>query len=141
MLDPVKPYQPAVVTAAPSDPSRLRLATQGLTALALLGTLQFHLLGSLLAGLLLYELVHVLAPDRHGALVQHRTAKIIVVALLAAVVAAVVGAGVLGLVALLASGPDNLALLLRKMAEVIETARSHLPAWALGFLPEESTEI
>ncbi|WP_336489791.1 AI-2E family transporter [Methylobacterium nigriterrae] len=141
MLDPASPYQPRAVAPAPSDSSRLRLAAQVLAGLALLGTLHFHLLGSLLAGLLVYELVHVLAPDRYGSLVHHRTAKVIVVAFLAAVVAGLIGAGILGLVALMSSGPDNLALLLRKMAEVIETARSHLPAWVLGFLPEEATEL
>ena len=39
---------------------RLEIATQILTGLTLLGALQFHLLASLLAGLLVYELVHVL---------------------------------------------------------------------------------
>ena len=141
MLDPLSPSQPAVVTPASSDPSRLRLAAQVLAGFALLGTLHFHLLVSLLAGLLIYELVHVLAPDRYGILVPHRTAKAIVVAFLAVVVAGLIGAGILGLASLMSSGSDNLALLLRKMAEVIETARSHLPAWLLSFLPEESTEL
>ncbi|ACL59708.1 AI-2E family transporter [Methylobacterium nodulans] len=141
MLDPVKPYQPASVTAAPTRLSRLEVATQLLTGLALLGTLWFHLLTSLLAGLLVYELVHLLAPRRSITLVHHHTAKVIVVTLLAAIVVTAVGAGTLSLIALLSGGSDNLSLLLRKMAEVIDTARSSLPSWALSFLPEESTEL
>src|SRR4051812_44700698 len=120
---------------------RLEIITQVLTGLALLGALQFHLLASLLAGLLVYELVHLLAPSHTSTLVHRRTGKIIVVALLAVVVIAAIGAAILGLIALLSSGSENLAVLLQKMAEVIETARSHLPAWALSSLPEEPTEL
>ena len=107
---------------------RLEIVTQVLTGLALLGALQFHLLASLLAGLLVYQLVHLLAPSHTSTLVHRRTGKIIAVALLAVVVIAAIGAAILGLIALLSSGSENLAVLLQKMAEVIETARSHLPA-------------
>ncbi|GEP07952.1 AI-2E family transporter [Methylobacterium oxalidis] len=141
MLQPARADQRHAITDPAGVSSTVELASLILTGLALLGVLQFHLLGSLLAGLLVYELVHVLAPRRDGALVRHHTAKVIVVAVLAALIAALVGAGILGLVALLSSGSDNLTLLLRKMAEVIETLRSHLPPWALDFVPEESTEL
>lgn len=120
---------------------RLELATQVLTGLALLAALQFRLLASLLAGLLVYQLVHSLAPGHGSRLVRRRTGKIIVVALLAILVIAAIGAAILGLISLLSSGPENLSALLQKMAEVIETARSRLPAWAVGSLPEEPTEL
>ncbi|MER2269731.1 AI-2E family transporter [Methylobacterium oxalidis] len=141
MLQPARADQRHAITDPAGVFSTVELASLLLAGLALLAALQFHLLGSLLAGLLVYELVHVLAPRRDGALVQHHTAKVIVVAVLAALVAALVGAAILGLIALLSSGSDNLALLLRKMAEVIETLRTHLPPWALDFVPEESTEL
>src|SRR5919112_310481 len=101
---------------------RIEFATQVLAAVALIGTLKLGLLASLLAGLLVYELVHVLAPRRND-LVRRRTGKIIVVALLAVFVIVATGAGILGLISLLSGGSDNLAVLLQKMAEVIETAR------------------
>src|SRR3954454_1856033 len=145
MLDPggyhPRPEKPIPFGRAVTTSPQLELATQALTGLALLGTLQFHLLASLLAGLLVYELVHLLAPSHTSTLVHRRTGKIIVVALLAILVIAAIGAAILGLIALLSSGSDNLSVLLQKMAEVIETARSHLPAWALGSLPEEPTEL
>jgi predicted PurR-regulated permease PerM len=125
------------VTTSP----QLEIVTQVLTGLALLGALQFHLLASLLAGLLVYQLVHLLAPSHTSTLVHRRTGKIIVVALLAVVVIVAIGAAILGLIALLSSGSENLAVLLQKMAEVIETLRSRLPAWALSSLPEEPTEL
>src|SRR3954464_989287 len=145
MLDPVghhlRPEKPFPLRGAATSSPRLELATQILTGVALLGALQFHLLASLLAGLLVYQLVHLLAPSHTSALVHRRTGKIIAVALLAVVVIAAIGAAILGLIALLSSGSENLAVLLQKMAEVIETARSHLPAWAVSSLPEEPTEL
>src|SRR5215217_8723780 len=145
MLDPgehhPRPEKPIPFRRAVITSPRLALATQALTGLALLGALQFHLLTSLLAGLLVYELVHVLAPGHDSKFLHRRTGKIIVVALLATIVIVATAAAILGLVSLLSSGPENLSVLLQKMAEVIETTRSHLPAWALSSLPEEPTEL
>jgi predicted PurR-regulated permease PerM len=145
MLDPVgrhpRPEKPIPFRRAATISPRLELATQVLTGLALLGALQFHLLASLLAGLLVYQLVHSLAPGHNSRFVRRRTGKIIVVALLAILVIAAIGAAILGLISLLSSGSENLSVLLQKMAEVIETARSRLPAWAVSSLPEEPTEL
>lgn len=141
MLDLASVQRTATSAAIPSERARLEVGTQILTGLALLATLYFHLLGSLLAGLLVYELVHLLAPSRYSTLVHQHTAKVIAVAFLAVIVVSALAAIILGLVALLSSGSDNLALLLRKMAEVIESLRSQLPAWVLGFVPEESEEL
>ena len=145
MLDPVgrgpHPGQPISIRGATTVSPRLGLATRLLAGLALLGALQFQLLESLLAGLLVYQVVHSLAPGHGSRFVHRRTGKIIVVALLAILVIAAIGAAILGLISLLSSGSDNLSLLLQKMAEVIETARSRLPAWVVISLPEEPTEL
>jgi predicted PurR-regulated permease PerM len=145
MLDPggrhPRPEKPIPLRRAAITSPQLELATQVLTGLALLGTLQFHLLASLLAGLLVYELVHVLAPSHDSTFVHRHTGKIIAVALLATIVVVATGAAILGVVTLLSSGPENLSVLLQKMAEVIETARAHLPPWVLSSLPEEPTEL
>src|SRR3954466_67305 len=145
MLDPggrhPRPEKPIPLRRAATTSPQLELAAQVLTGLTLLGALQFHLLASLLAGLLVYELVHVLAPGHDSKFVHRHTGKIIVVALLAAIVIVAIGAAILGIVALLSSGPENLSVLLQKMAEVIETARSRLPAWTLSSLPDEPTEL
>src|SRR3954451_7693172 len=137
MLDPgghhPRPEKPIPFRGAVTSSPRLELASQGLTVLALLGALQFHLLASLLAGLLVYELVHLLAPSHTSTFVHRRTGKIIVVALLAVLVIAATGAAILGLIALGASGHDNLAVHLQKMAEIIETGRSRC-----GFISKSS---
>ncbi|WP_238183306.1 hypothetical protein, partial [Methylobacterium trifolii] len=141
MLDPGSFQRPAGDAPSPRDRSRLEVASLILTGLALLATLQFHLLTSLLAGLLVYELVHLLAPSRYSTLVPHHRGKVIAVAFLAVVVVSAVSGAILGLIALLSSGSDNLALLLRKMAEVIESMRAQLPSWVLSYVPEESEEL
>src|SRR3712207_8130955 len=95
MLDPVgrhpRPEKPVPFRRAAAISPRLELATQVLAGLALLGALQFHLLASLLAGLLVYQLVHSLAPGHNSRFVHRRTGKIIVVALLAVLVIAAIG--------------------------------------------------
>src|SRR3954451_18358118 len=145
MLDPVerhpRPEKPISFRRAATISPRLELATQILAGLALLGALQFHLLASLLAGLLVYQLVHLLAPSHTSTLVRRRTGKISVLPLLAILVIAAIGAAILGLISLPSSGSENLSVLLQKMAEVIETARSRLPAWAASSLPEEPAEL
>jgi len=145
MFDPLdrhpRPEKPIPFRGSVISALRLEIATQVLTGLALVATLHVGLLASLLSGLLVYELVHVLAPSHTSTLVHRRTGKIIAVALLATIVIIAIGAGILGLISLLSSGSENLSVLLQKMAEVIETARSHLPAWALSSLPEEPAEL
>src|SRR3954454_3411248 len=122
MLDPVGRHPPPnkPIPFKGLAPARIEITTQVLAAIVLIGALKLGLLASLLAGLLGYELVHVLAP-RHNDLVRRRTGKIIVVALLAVFVIVATGAGILGLISLLSGGSDNLAVLLQKIAEVIET--------------------
>jgi predicted PurR-regulated permease PerM len=118
----------------------LETTTQILSGVALLSALKVGLLPSLLAGLLVYELVHALAP-RPSTLVTRRAGKIIVVSLLATVIIVVIGAGILWLVSSLSGGPESLAILLRRMAEVIESARPHLPSWAGGYVPADPDEL
>ena len=129
-----------VPTTVPA-PRQLQIATQILVAVALLAAVHYGLLASLLAGMLVYELVHVLAPGHENRFVHRRTGKIIVVTMLAALVIAAIGATILGVVSLLASGPENLSLLMQKMAEVIETARSRFPPWVLSSFPDEPEEL
>lgn len=119
---------------------RLTTATQVLAVFALLGALKIGLLTSLLAGLLVHELVQALAP-RPSTLVTRRAGKILVVSLLAAVVVVVIGAAILGLVSLLSGGPNSLAILLQRMAEVIESARPLLPAWLGYYVPADPQEL
>jgi predicted PurR-regulated permease PerM len=84
--------------------------------------------------------VHALAP-RPSTLVTRRGGKIMVVSLLATLVVVIIGAGILGVVSVLSDGPDSLAILLRRMAEVIESARPHLPGWMGSYIPADPQEL
>src|SRR5215203_5158642 len=105
MLDPVdhrpRPRKPPPFQGVVVSSSRLEITTQILAGLALLAAVSFGLLASLLAGLLVHELVHRLAPGHTSTFVQRRTGKMIVVALLAILIIAALGAAILGLISLL----------------------------------------
>ena len=98
--------------------------------------LKVHLLPALIAGLLVYELVHVLAPcfARH---LSNTRARGLAVGLVVALVVGAVSAAVLGLIAFMNSEGGSFAALLAKMAEIIETSRSTLPAWLADLLPRD----
>lgn len=119
----------------PDNSRTYEAAAPVLMGIGLILSLQLHLLPALLAGLLVYALVHVLAArlvrltDRPG------RAKLAVVALLATlVVTAVVTFSVLG-TAFFRGEHGSLAVLLQKMAEIIEGSRDKLPDWAQEWLP------
>ncbi|MBS1159016.1 MAG: hypothetical protein H6R15_1435 [Proteobacteria bacterium] len=111
-----------------------RIASWILAGLGVLAVLLFHLLPSLLAGLLVFQLVHLLAPrlQRHFA---SERARLVVVFLLATLVVGAVTAAVLGIVAFFKSDAGNISLLFGKMAQILEDARSSLPPWIIQNLP------
>lgn len=110
----------------------LCLAVIGLSSILIL-----HLLPTLLAGLLVYQLVHLLAPrlQRHFA---SERARLVALVLLATLVVGVVAGAVFGTVAFFKSDAGNISLLFGKMAQIIEDARSTLPAWIIDLLPENN---
>lgn len=108
---------------------------------ALYAVLQLELLAALLAGLLVAQLVHSTVPllTRLG-IANHQHGKAIALTLVAVIVTVAIGLAVLAIWRLTA-GPENLFLLMQRMAEVIGTARSHLPPWASDYLPGSLAEL
>ncbi|MFT3847154.1 MAG: AI-2E family transporter [Propionivibrio sp.] len=111
-----------------------------LAALAMLFTLHFRLLPALIAGLLVYELVHVLAPlfARHMTTRRAKAAAIVVVSL---IVIGVIAAASFGIVVFMKGEGGSLSALLAKMADIIEDSRSTLPAWIVEFLPSTAQGV
>ncbi len=110
-------------------------------ASTLLLTLTLHLLPALLSGLLVVQLVHLLAPRFVIGRLDHNWAKVLVVSLITLIVLGALGGFAAGVILYLRS-EGGLAGLLTKMAEVIENARQLLPIWAAGWLPQgDSTGI
>lgn len=114
-----------------------RIASWLLAGLALLAILLLHLLPTLLAGLLVFELVHLMAPrlQRHFA---SERARLIALFLLASLVVGAATAAVLGTIAFFKSDAGNISLLFGKMAQILEDARASLPSWVTQAWPESN---
>jgi len=74
---------------------------------ALVLVLLLHLLPALLAGLLVYELVHILAPRLWIVRIRQRQGKLVAVAILALAVALLITLAVVGIIAFFHSEAGN----------------------------------
>ena len=119
----------------PMPAHRIQHVSWLIAVMALILVLQLHLLPALLAGLLVYELVHLMAPLLESRLSSLR-AKQAAVTFLAAIVVglAVLGAGLA--IAFVRSDAGSLGALARKMAEILENSRHSMPEWLVGALPD-----
>lgn len=121
-------------------PTRHQVAAWLMMAAGLILTLKLHLLPVLLAGLLVSQLVHLLAPRFVIGRLDHAWAKILVVSLITLIVlGAIAGATAAAVVYLRTEG--GVAGLLGKMAEIIENSRELLPAWAGAWLPQGDESV
>lgn len=120
---------------------RCEIASYILAGLALLAILMAHLVPALLAGLLIYQLVHALAPHIQLQQLRGKRARLIVVALLATLVTATVFGIIMALVLFFSTGEETLTTLLRKMAEILETSRAALPAAMVQYLPDNVNDM
>jgi predicted PurR-regulated permease PerM len=127
------------MSSMPKTPSlRHEIAAWIIAAGLLVLTLHLHILAALLAGLLVYELVHVIAgrlPLRIG------PNKLLAVALLGGFVVAVLTLAMFGIIAFLQSDTGSFAKLLQKMAEIIEGSRGKLPSWLVDVLPGDAASL
>ena len=120
--------------APPLVSPRIRLASWVLMGLALPLVLGLHLLPALLAGLLVFELVHVSAPLLERRLSSVRAKQAAVVLLAIAVIGLITLVSVLT-VGFFRSDAGSLAALAQKMAEILENSRRSLPPWLVDMLP------
>jgi len=116
-------------------PSGYEIAAWVLSGTALFFVLRLHLLPALLAGLLVYELVHILAPLLHITRLTGKRDKVIVVALLAVIVVMVLVILIWWVIHYLRSEPGSISELLKKMADIVGGLRDKLPAWLVESLP------
>jgi predicted PurR-regulated permease PerM len=111
------------------------IASYVLAALALFVVLKFGMLVALFSGLLVYSLVHLLAPaieKRYSS----TTARTIAVVLLSSVVVLAISGAIWAIFIFFKSDAGNLQNLLQKLADIIETSRHQLPQWLSTYLPE-----
>src|SRR5207249_6055736 len=103
-------------------PSTYAVAAWVLTGAALVLILQLRVLPALLAGMLVYQLVHVIAPKMNKHLSDKR-AKLMAVGLLSVLVVMLVTAAIIGAIAFFRSDAGSLSALLARMAEIIDSSR------------------
>lgn len=120
--------------------SRSEIAAWVLMAAALPAILKLHLLPALFAGLLVHELVHLLAPHVFGVRQQSRS-RIMVLALMLTLIIMAIGGAIMGTVAFLRSDAGSLSVLLEKMAEILDKARESLPASMGEWIPADASDL
>jgi len=130
-----------MTSLSPDSITRTDLFTWFVAIVVLGLTLQLHLLSALIAGLLVYELVHVLASRLRERKVGSDRAKLLAVGLISIFVVAAITAAVLGIITFLRNGNDSLPALLQKLADIIEASRGQLPHWSLEYIPSDADEL
>ncbi|HEY0781582.1 MAG TPA: hypothetical protein VGE98_03940, partial [Thermoanaerobaculia bacterium] len=99
------------------------------------------LLAALWGGLMVYELVHILAEKLPFVRDRKATGKVLVLALLATVVVAALALATLGVLALFRNGQESLPALVAKMADIVATSKAQLPAWVASGIPDDADEL
>jgi len=121
MTTPRKPTDPVVI------------ASYILTGIMLWLVLYKGLLAALFSGLLVYALVHLLAPVL-GRQISDQRQRMIAVALLSGLIVTVLAGGVWAIIDY-CSDPEQIALLLQRTADIIQASRAQLPEWVRSHLP------
>jgi predicted PurR-regulated permease PerM len=129
------------VPALPDSSRGLRLTSYVLAALALLMVLLLHLLPALLAGLLVYELVHAMTPLL-GRRISGERARLVVVTVLGVVVVALLTMLVVSLIGFFRREMGDPDLLWQQqLMPLVEKAREQLPATITNWLPDSVDEL
>jgi predicted PurR-regulated permease PerM len=119
----------------------LRITSYILAALALLMVLLLHLLPALLAGLLVYELVHVMTPLL-GRRISGERARLVVVTVLGVIVVGLLTLLVAWLVNFFRKEMGDPDLLWQQqLMPLVEKARQQLPAAVTNWLPDSVDEL
>src|SRR3954463_298001 len=109
------------------------IASYILTGIALLLTLYKGLLAALFSGLLVFALVHLLAPVL-GRKISGERQRMIAVAILSSLIVAALSGGIWAIFDYFQSDPERTTQMLEKMADVIQASRAQLPEWLRAHL-------
>lgn len=120
--------------------SRICIASWLIATLVLFLVVKLHLLPALISGLLVYELVHLLAPKLVRVVSGPRAKQVALVLLSAVIIGALIAAGGL-LMALFRGDGGGFGALGGKLADIIERARTELPPWAVQSLPSNADAL
>lgn len=124
----------------PQRPSGVDIASWLVAALLLWLVLEIRLLSALLAGLLVFQLVHVLAP-RLQLRISGERARWIAVALLSILIVGFLTAAVLGIVSFFRNDANHMQHLMTRAMEIVDQARTQVPDWLVRYLPADTDDI
>lgn len=116
------------------------IASYILAAFALLVVLGKGLLAALFSGLLVYSLVHLLAPLL-GKKISGQRAKMVAVALLSGLIVLLLSVAIWGSISFLKSDAGSFPVLLKKMAAIIDASRGQIPEWLRNRLPANADAL
>lgn len=108
---------------------------------ALLLVLWLHLLSALFGGLTVYTLVQALSRLLRFSSLRRQRAKVLALALVAALVIAGLSAAGAGLFGFLRHGTYSLPDLFQRLADLIENSRNTLPVWVTSHLPTDAETL
>jgi predicted PurR-regulated permease PerM len=114
------------------------VASWVLMGMTLLGVLYLHLLAAMLAGLLVFQLVHMLSSAIRIPYIGKYNAKVLFVFVLAVIVVVALTFAGIGISVFLRKGPDNLSTMMTSMAVIMEDLRRVLPESVVGYLPTDA---
>jgi predicted PurR-regulated permease PerM len=126
--------------AAP-DSTRYDVPAYILAAVALIGILLLHLLPALLAGLLVHQLIHIVARKLKFVGVRMSIGKIAALTIISTATILALVLVTIGVTGLLSGQSESLHDLLQKMADEIDTMRTHFPAWVQDYLPQDAEQL
>jgi len=124
--------------------TKLEIASWIIMGLAMIFVLKFNLLPALLAGLLVFELVHILATyiSPHITVrLPGKISKIVAVSVIATLVIGLLVVLGISLSRFLGSEAGSLTNLIARMAQIIEDSRQILPAWLDARLPADAVKL
>jgi len=107
---------------------------------AMWATLRLKLLGALLAGILVYQLIHAIVPaiERH---MSSQRARWVAVVLLSTVIVSALAGLVIGIIEHFEDTVPNMQHLLDQVMQIIEGARLRMPDWIASMLPTDVTQM
>ena len=116
------------------------IASYVLATLFLLLVMMKGLVGALFSGLLVYSLVHLIAPRLRGRISDSR-ARMVAAGAIGAVIVALLTLSIWGIVVLLKVDAASITGLFKKLADIIDASRAQIPAWLSNYLPVDAESL
>ncbi|MBN3740526.1 MULTISPECIES: hypothetical protein [Burkholderia] len=120
--------------------SALEIGSYAFAILSMWLVIELKLLGGLLAGLLVYQLIHTIAPaiERHTTSMRARWVAVVLLSI--AIVGALTGLTI-GIIEHFERTVPNLQSLLDQLMQIVEQTRARTPAWIANLLPVDVEQM